>query len=80
MEGFPLPMRILFFEYSNIFSAEDGRLLCGLDSTELEQECVLEVVNELERETYNLVVSSGLSGSSASKDDLMGLWDLIYSA
>ena len=62
-------------------SAEDGRLLCGLDSTELEQERVLEVVNELEREPYNLVVSSGSSGGSgASKDDLMGLWDLIYSS
>jgi len=38
-------------------------------------------VNELEREPYNLVVSSGSSGGSgASKDDLMGLWDLIYSS
>jgi hypothetical protein len=62
-------------------SDEEGRLLCGLDSTELEQERVLEVVNELEREPYNRVVSSGSSGGSGtSKEELVGLWDLIYSS
>lgn len=62
-------------------SAEEGRLLCGLDSTELEQERVLEVVNELEREPYNQVVSSRSGGGSGtSKEELIGLWDLIYSS
>ncbi|KAL3812034.1 hypothetical protein ACHAXA_008940 [Cyclostephanos tholiformis] len=62
-------------------SDEEGRLLCGLDSTDLEQERVLEVVNELERETYNRVVSSGSSGGrGVIKEELVGLWDLIYSS
>jgi hypothetical protein len=61
-------------------SAEDGRLMCGLDSSELEQERVLEVVSELERESYNRVVSYESGGVGASKEELVGTWELIYSS
>jgi hypothetical protein len=61
-------------------SAEDGRLMCGLDSSELEQERVLEVVSELERESYNRVVSYESGGVGASKEELVGAWELIYSS
>ncbi|KAL3764350.1 hypothetical protein ACHAW5_010486 [Stephanodiscus triporus] len=54
-------------------SAEEGRLLCGLDSTELEQERVLEVVNELEREPYNQVVSSRSGGGSGTRKNNRGI-------
>lgn len=61
-------------------SAEDGRQMCGLDSSELEQERVLEVVSELERELYNRVVSYESGGVGASKEELVGIWELIYSS
>jgi len=60
---------------------EEGRLLCGLDCNELEQERVLEVVGELERETYNKVVAaSNTGGGAVSKDELLGEWELLYSS
>ncbi|KAL3797570.1 hypothetical protein ACHAWO_012584 [Cyclotella atomus] len=58
---------------------EEGRQPCGLDCTELEQERVLEVVGELEREPYNRVSISGNS-NAVPKEDLVGNWDLIYSS
>lgn len=62
-------------------SEEEGRQPCGLDCTELEQERVLEVVAELEREPYNQVRAIGEMGSNAiDKQELVGLWDLIYSS
>ncbi|KAL7492474.1 hypothetical protein ACHAWT_004968 [Skeletonema menzelii] len=57
---------------------EEGRLLCGLDCNELEQERVLEVVGELEREPYNKVVTVG--GGAVSKEELVGDWELLYSS
>ena len=61
-------------------AAEEGLQLCGLDGSELEQERVLEVVNELEREPYNQVVALSASGGGAvKKEELVGLWELIYS-
>ena len=54
----------------------EGRQPCGLDCTELEQERVLEVVGELEREPCNRV----LGGEAVPKEDLVGSWDLIYSS
>ena len=60
---------------------EEGRLLCGLDCNELEQERVLEVVGELEREAYNKVVSVSASGGGAvSNEALLGDWKLLYSS
>ena len=60
---------------------EEGRLLCGLDCNELEQERVLEVVGEIERETYNKVVAaSNTGGGAVSKDELLGEWELLYSS
>ena len=60
---------------------EEGRLLCGLDCNELEQERVLEVVGELEREQYNKVVAaSNTGGGAVSKDELLGEWELLYSS
>mmetsp|Transcript_32377 Transcript_32377/g.65056 ORF Transcript_32377/g.65056 Transcript_32377/m.65056 type:complete len:661 (+) Transcript_32377:56-2038(+) len=62
-------------------SEEEGRQPCGLDCTELEQERVLEVVAELEREPYNQVRAIGEMGSNTiDKQELVGLWDLIYSS
>ena len=61
-------------------SEEDNRQPCGLDCTELEQERVLEVVGELERAPYNRVLASGDEGNVVKKDELVGLWDLIYSS
>jgi DNA-binding transcriptional MerR regulator len=58
---------------------EEGRQPCGLDCTELEQERVLEVVGELEREPYNRVSITGNS-NAVPKEDLVGNWDLIYSS
>jgi len=60
---------------------EEGRLLCGLDCNELEQERVLEVVGELEREPYNEVVAvSSTGGGAVSKEELVGDWELLYSS
>lgn len=60
---------------------EEGQLMCGLDSSDLEQERVLEVVTELERESYNKVVAMSASGGGAiKKEELVGSWDLIYSS
>jgi hypothetical protein len=60
---------------------EEGRQLCGLDCTELEQERVLEVVGELEREPYNKVVTVSASGGGAvGKEELVGDWQLMYSS
>jgi len=60
---------------------EEGRLLCGLDCNELEQERVLEVVGELEREPYNKVVAVSASGGGAvSQEALLGDWELLYSS
>jgi len=60
---------------------EEGRQLCGLDCTELEQERVLEVVGELEREPYNKVVTVSTSGGGAvGKEELVGDWQLMYSS
>eukprot|EP00804_Cyclotella_cryptica_P024199 CCRYP_020265-RD/>CCRYP_020265-RD protein AED:0.12 eAED:0.12 QI:73/1/1/1/0.2/0.16/6/3214/534 len=56
-------------------SQEESRQPCGLDCTELEQERVLEVVSELEREPYNRVRSRAVP-----KEELVGNWDLIYSS
>lgn len=62
-------------------SADEGRQLCGLDCSELEQERVLEIVSEMEREPYNQVGVSSVSGSNTiSKDQLVGLWTLLYSS
>jgi hypothetical protein len=58
---------------------EEDRQPCGLDCTELEQERVLEVVGELEREPYNRVSVTG-SPNAVPKEDLVGNWDLIYSS
>lgn len=57
---------------------EEGRLLCGLDCNELEQERVLEVVGELEREPYNKVLTA--VGGAVSKEELVGDWELMYSS
>ena len=60
---------------------EEGQQPCGLDCSELEQERVLEVVSELEREPYNQVVAVTASGSGAvDKQELVGVWELIYSS
>lgn len=59
---------------------EEGRQPCGLDCTEREQERVLEVVSELEREPYNRVSAAGGGSNAVPKEDLAGNWDLIYSS
>ena len=60
---------------------EDGLQMCGLDSSELEQERVLEVVSELERAPYNQIVAiSATGGGAVQKEELVGTWDLIYSS
>ena len=61
---------------------DEGQQKCGLDCSELEQERVLEVVGELERESYNqVVVPDGITGEGAiTKDQLTGTWELIYSS
>lgn len=61
---------------------DEGQQLCGLDCSELEQERVLEVVGELEREPYNqVVVPDGVTGEGAiTKDQLTGEWEFIYSS
>ncbi len=62
-------------------SEDEGRQLCGLDCSELEQERVLEILSEMEREPYNQVGVSSVSGSNTiTKDQLVGLWTLIYSS
>ena len=61
-------------------SEEEGRQPCGLDCTELEQERVLEVVGELEREPCNRVSSVEGGSNVVPKEDLVGNWDLIYSS
>lgn len=62
-------------------SEDEGRQLCGLDCSELEQERVLEIVSEMEREPYNQVAVSNVSGSNTiTKDQLVGLWTLVYSS
>jgi len=78
-------LKVELLEYiediSNL-SAEEGLQLCGLDSSELEQERVLEVATELEREPYNQVVAvSAATGDGAvRKEELVGTWELIYSS
>lgn len=60
---------------------EEGLQLCGLDSSELEQERVVEIVTELEREPYNRVVELDASGGGAvDREELVGSWDLVYSS
>merc|ERR1712127_370368 len=60
---------------------EEGQQKCGLDCSELEQERVLEVVSELEREPYNRVVTVSASGGGAiEKEELIGVWELVYSS
>lgn len=60
---------------------EQGLQMCGLDSNESEQERVIEVVSELEREPYNQVLKLTASGSGAiEKQELVGTWDLLYSS
>ncbi len=62
-------------------SEDEGRQMCGLDCSEMEQERVLEIVSEMEREPYNQVGVSSVSGSNTiTKDQLIGLWTLIYSS
>lgn len=62
-------------------SDEEGRQMCGLDCSEMEQERVLEIVRELESEPYNQVVALSLSGNGAvPKEELAGTWDLVYSS
>lgn len=62
-------------------SDEEGRQICGLDCSEMEQERVLEIVRELEREPYNQVVALSLSGDGVvPKEELVGTWDLVYSS
>jgi soluble cytochrome b562 len=61
-------------------SEEEGRQPCGLDCTELEQERVLEVVSDLEKEPYNRVSSVGGGSNVVPKEELVGNWDLIYSS
>jgi len=60
---------------------EQGLQMCGMDCSEEEQERVVEVVSELEREPYNQVLSLTSSGSGAiQKQELVGTWDLLYSS
>eukprot|EP00581_Thalassiosira_minuscula_P007724 CAMPEP_0183710162 /NCGR_PEP_ID=MMETSP0737-20130205/5981_1 /TAXON_ID=385413 /ORGANISM="Thalassiosira miniscula, Strain CCMP1093" /LENGTH=563 /DNA_ID=CAMNT_0025938385 /DNA_START=366 /DNA_END=2057 /DNA_ORIENTATION=- len=60
---------------------EEGQQICGLDCSEMEQERVLEIVSELEREPYNQVVALSATGAGAvDKEELVGTWDLIYSS
>ncbi|KAL3777657.1 hypothetical protein ACHAW5_010981 [Stephanodiscus triporus] len=58
-------------------SAEEGRLLCGLILPRTRARSC----ERVEREPYNQVVSSRSGGGSGtSKEELIGLWDLIYSS
>ncbi|KAL9185064.1 hypothetical protein ACHAXT_002841 [Thalassiosira profunda] len=60
---------------------EEGQQLCGLDCSELEQERVLEIASEMEREPYNQVVAvSATGGGAVQKEELVGKWELIYSS
>jgi len=60
---------------------EEGQQPCGLDCSELEQERVLEIVSELEREPYNQVtVVSASGGGAVEKEELVGTWELLYSS
>lgn len=60
---------------------EEGLQICGLDSGDLEQERVLEIVSELEREPYNQVTAvTDMGGGAVDKMELVGTWDLLYSS
>lgn len=54
-----------------------NKMPCGLESTETEQERVLEIVTELEQEPYNIIM---IQGGRATRADIQGNWELVYSS
>ena len=65
--------RTEFIEDIAKLSNEEGLQMCGLDCSEMEQERVLEVVSELEREAYNQVVTLNASGGGAIKKEELAM-------
>ena len=56
-------------------SRDPDLLPCGLDSTEREQERILDIVADLEEQRSNLVIAKG---GDIQPEDLTGDWDLIF--
>lgn len=56
-------------------SRDPDLLPCGLDSTEREQERILDIVADLEEQRSNLVIEQG---GDIQPEDLTGDWDLIF--
>ncbi|CAB9528035.1 expressed unknown protein [Seminavis robusta] len=59
------------------FNSDEERLPCGLESTELEQKYVLELVTALESESSNMVRERQ---GAIEMSDLAGEWELLYTS
>ena len=62
-------------DYIAKLSRDPDLLPCGLDSTEREQERLLDIVADLEEQRSNLVITKG---GDIQQEDLTGDWDLIF--
>ena len=62
-------------DYIIKLSRDPDLLPCGLDSTEREQERMLDIVADLEEQRSNLVIAKG---GDIQPEDLTGDWDLIF--
>ena len=62
-------------DYITTLSRDPDLLPCGLDSTEREQERLLDIVADLEEQRSNIVITQG---GDIQPEDLTGDWDLIF--
>ena len=62
-------------DYIATLSRDPDLLPCGLDSTEREQERLLDIVADLEEQRSNMVIKRG---GDIQPEDLTGDWDLIF--
>ena len=62
-------------DYIAQLSRDPDLLPCGLDSTEREQERILDIVADLEEQRSNLVIAKG---GDIQPEDLTGDWELIF--
>lgn len=58
-------------------NSDNERLPCGLESTELEQKCVLDLVSALESDANNVVRERK---GEIQMSDLAGQWELLYTS
>lgn len=65
------------FRVLEVMNSDGERLPCGLESTEREEELILDLVTEIEKDNTNLV---RLKDGNVELSDLAGEWEMLYTS